>query len=172
MSEKPRSSLAQSLFSHTQIRHLMRVEFGRAQRYGYGLACLQIAVDRIDHLRDLYGYDAKEAILGDVVRLLQDNTRGCDYLGRSTDDRLMAVLPHTDEAGSRSAAQRLLEAARRIDFQAEGRRVQVSLSIGASDFTDENTLFFDALVDSSSAALAAAVEAGGDRFEYRSPGAV
>ena len=44
------------VFSLSQIRHLMRVEFGRAQRYGYPLSCLVISVDRLDSLRDLVTY--------------------------------------------------------------------------------------------------------------------
>lgn len=157
------------LFTHSQIRHLMRVEFGRAQRYRYTLACLQISVDRIEQLRDLYGYESKETILDDVVRLLQEGTRGCDYLGRSTDDRLLVVMPHTDGPGAESAATRLIESARRLGFEAEGRRLQVTISVGASHFGDENTLFFDSLVDASEAALRDAMDGGGDRYVYREP---
>jgi len=59
------------VFSLTQIRHLMRVEFSRAQRYGYPVSCVLISVDRVDHLRDLYGYGFREAVMTAVVDLLQ-----------------------------------------------------------------------------------------------------
>src|SRR6188472_3551110 len=105
------------LFSLSQIMHLMRVEFGRAQRYGYPLSVLVIGVDRLGHLRDLYGYDAKEAILDEVARLLQAETRTCDFLGRMLDDRLLAVVPHTDVDGARILAQRLLGGVRALKFE-------------------------------------------------------
>src|SRR5262245_695952 len=82
------------VFSLSQIRHLMRVEFGRAQRYGYPLSCLVIGIDRLESLRDLYGYEFRESLLEAVIELLQEETRTCDYLGRLMDDRLMAILPH------------------------------------------------------------------------------
>ena len=75
------------VFSLSQIRHLMRVEFGRAQRYGYPLSALVIAVDRLDELRDRFGYEFRETVLEAVIELLQEETRTCDYLGRLMDDR-------------------------------------------------------------------------------------
>jgi diguanylate cyclase (GGDEF)-like protein len=159
------------IFSLTQIRHLMRVEFSRAQRYGYPLSCVAVSGDRLGHLRDLYGYEFKEDVMDAMVRLLQAETRTCDYLGRLMDDRLLAILPHTPGEGGEVTAQRLLAAARAHPFQVDGHDLRVTLSVGISYFSAGNTMFFDALVDSAEAALRAASEAGGDRFERRDPGA-
>lgn len=157
------------LFSLSQIMHLMRVEFGRAQRYGYPLSVLVIGVDRLGHLRDLYGYDAKEAILDEVARLLQAETRTCDFLGRMLDDRLLAVVPHTDVDGARILAQRLLGGVRALKFESGPKEVQVTISVGAASMSDNRTLFFDSLTTAAEAALAQAIESGGDRFVARDP---
>ena len=159
------------VFSLTQIRHLMRVEFSRAQRYGYPVGCLSIAVDRLDHLRDLYGYEFQDGILQEVIQLVQEQTRTCDYLGRLMDDRLLAILPHTSREGAEATAKRILAAARRMAFAAEGNRLMVTLSVGVSHYADENTMFFDSLVQAAEAGLLAAVEDGGDRYVHRDPGA-
>lgn len=158
------------VFSLTQIRHLMRVEFGRAQRYGYPVSALVVACDRLNHLRDLYGYEFREAVLDEVVQLLQRTFRACDYLGRLMDDRLMTILPHTTREGAEASAQRILEAARKLSFRADGNAIQVTLSIGISHFENENTIFFDSLVEAAEGALTEAAGAGGDRFLYRGPG--
>ncbi len=158
------------LFSLSQIMHLMRVEFSRAQRYSYPLACMLVAVDRLGHLRDLYGYDSKEAILQEVSRLLHAETRTCDFLGRLMDDRLLAVIPHTDSEGIRILAERMLSGVRQLQFESEGREIKVTVSIGASCLTDGSTMFFDTLLGAAEGALSAAAEAGGDRFLERDPG--
>ncbi len=158
------------VFSLTQIRHLMRVEFSRAQRYGYPVACVVIGCDRLGHLRDLYGYEFREAVVDEVVDLLQKATRGCDYLGRMMDDRLMAILPHTSKDGALTTAQRILDAARKLAFEPEGHPIQVTLSIGVSHFEDDNTLFFDSLVEAAEEGLREASEGGGDRFVHKQPG--
>ena len=158
------------VFSLSQIRHLMRVEFGRAQRYGYPLSALVIGIDRLESLRDLHGYEFRESVLEAVIELLQEETRTCDYLGRLMDDRLMAILPHTTAEGAETTARRILAAARALAFQPQGTNLRVSLSIGISHYQDDNTLFFDSLVEAAESALAEALRAGGDRFVRRLPG--
>jgi len=158
------------VFSLSQIRHLMRVEFGRAQRYGYPLSCLVIGVDRLESLRDLYGYEFRESVLEAVIELLQEETRTCDYLGRLMDDRLMAILPHTTAEGAQVTARRILSAAHGLAFQPQGSALRVTLSVGISNYEDDNTLFFDSLVEAAEGALGEAQRGGGDRFVYRVPG--
>ncbi|MFT5284298.1 MAG: two-component system cell cycle response regulator [Planctomycetota bacterium] len=160
------------LFSLTQIRHLMRVEFGRAQRYGFAITCMMIEIDRLGYLRDLYGYDLKESVLEDVIKTLQNQTRGCDYLGRQVDDRLMAIMPHTSKAGAQAAAERLISATKTLSFKVDGRSLQVTLTIGCAICEGSSTMFFDQLVESSEAALGEASLAGGDRILIHDSGAV
>ncbi len=166
-----------SLFSLAQIQHLMRVEFNRAQRYGYPISCLMIAVDRLGHLRDMYGYEAKEEIVDSVVSLLKGATRSSDFLGRMADDRLLAVIPHTGATGVRSLCDRLLAQTRQLDFQSDNRTIPITIAIGGSHdgsedggkTADQRTMFFDALLQSSEEALEDAVAAGGDRAVYVTP---
>lgn len=165
------SSAERSLFSLSQIQHLMRVEFNRAQRYSYPIACMLIAVDRLGHLRDLYGYDAKEEILDGVVALLKSQTRSSDFLGRMADDRLLAVVPHTEAGGAERLAERLLSGTRELEFAADARTIQVTLTIGASNNAGGSTLFFDAMLQAAEEALMDATQAGGDRFLSYEPGA-
>jgi diguanylate cyclase (GGDEF)-like protein len=160
---------APGLFSLSQIMHLMRIEFGRAQRYHYPLSVLVIGVDRLGHLRDVYGYESKEAVLDEVSRLLQAATRTCDFLGRMADDRLMAVVPHTAVEGLHVLAARLLEGVRAIRFESDGKRLPIRVSIGGACMGDAQTLFFDALVGAAERALEQATAEGGDRFVVQSP---
>jgi diguanylate cyclase (GGDEF)-like protein len=167
----PSTSDDRSLFSLAQIQHLMRVEFNRAQRYDYPIVCMLISVDRLGHLRDLYGFDAKEEILEGVVGLLKAQTRSSDFLGRMADDRLLAVVPHTPPEGATILAERLLAGARALEFHGDGRAIHVTLSIGSSHNAGGSTLFFDAMLASAEDALAYASSGGGDRNESVEPGA-
>jgi diguanylate cyclase (GGDEF)-like protein len=157
-------ALEPALYSLSQIRHLMRVEYMRAQRYGYPLACLMIAIDPLGPLRDRHGYDAKQALVDEVVRMLRAHTRGCDYLGRLADERLLAILPHTSAPGMLVAGERLIALARALDFRVQQERVPVTLSIGATHYANGNAMYFDQLIDSTERALAQAGAAGGDRL--------
>jgi len=157
------------LFSLSQIMHLMRTEFGRAQRYRYPLTVLVIGVDRLGSLRDLYGYESKEAVLDEAARLLKAETRTCDFLGRLADDRLMAVAPHTDAAGAEVLCNRLLRGVRNLRFETGGKEIPIRVSIGSASMTDQRTMYFDQLVGAAERALEQASEAGGDRALQRDP---
>lgn len=157
------------LFSLAQIMHLLRVEFARSQRYEYPLACLLMAVDGLGHIRDTYGYEAKQSVLDEVAGVLQSETRSCDFLGRLMDDRLLAVVPHTKSEGARVLAERLLAAVRRLKFESGGERIPITLSIGVTHNGQGGTLFFDALLQAGEGALSSSVAAGGDRLSVRDP---
>lgn len=159
------------LFSLTQMQHLMRVEFSRSQRYGYPLACMGIQIDRLAQLRDLYGFESKEAIVEQVVDVLRAETRSSDYLGRTPDDKLLCIVPHTDVAGAEAMAQRILDSVRELSFESGGRSYRVTVSMGASSAEPGATLFFDAVTESARSALDEATQAGGDRFVGRPVGA-
>ncbi|MBJ19088.1 MAG: hypothetical protein CL933_06640 [Deltaproteobacteria bacterium] len=159
------------LFSLAQIQHLMRVEFGRAQRYEYPMGCLLIQVDRLAQLRDLHGYEAKSAVLQMVVEEIEKQTRDSDLLGKMPDDRFLLVLPHVPSANAEVVGSRILEnvRARNVDFPGADLRVTVSLGAGWSDGGE--TLFFDALLECAEGALKFVAEEGGDGMELRIPGA-
>jgi diguanylate cyclase (GGDEF)-like protein len=131
------------LFSVAQIQHVLRTEFGRSQRYKYPVSVIVLAIDQLGAVRDRVGYDAKEAIVEGVLGLLFASTRSSDYLGRTPDDRLIAVIPHTDE--------------------------RITLSIGATSSRESEALFHDVLYAAAEAAQSDATAAGGDRFVARPP---
>ena len=157
------------LFSVAQIHHLLRVEFHRSQRHKYPLACLVLAIDRLESMRDRHGYEAKERVLDAVVSLLYESTRASDYLGRTADDRLLAVVPHTDAAGAQVLAKRLGERARSAKLERLPEAFPITLSIGIAATTGEAEGFHDELLAAAEAALGESVAAGGDRFLLRRP---
>jgi len=158
------------IFSLTQIRHLMRVEFSRAQRYDYPVSCLVIALDSAERLRDQHGYAKKSTIMDGVVALVLGATRTCDYVGRLLDDRLLAILPHTRREGAEVTAGRIVAKGRTLKLAGDREAAGVTLSIGISQFEKENTMFFDDLVDAAERAMHEAAGEGGNRFVYRDPG--
>lgn len=172
MSQSSFDATERHLFSLAQIQHLMRVEFNRAQRYRYPISCMMLSVDRLGHLRDLYGYESKEEILEAVIGLLKAETRSSDFLGRLADDRLLAVVPHTGEPGGRSLAERLLAGVRKIDFQCDGRTIPITMSVGLAFDEEGDSLFFDTMLELAEEALADADAAGGGRFICRGPGEI
>lgn len=162
----PTRNAERGLFSLAQIQHLIKVEFHRAQRYGYPLSCLLVGIDRLEHLRDLYGYESKEEVVGEVVEMLKRETRTSDFLGRLADDHLLVVVPHTPVEGAQRMVERLLRASRQLEFDSDGRTMEVTISVGVgSTAGGDDVLFFDALLEAAELGLERAQAAGGNRGE-------
>lgn len=161
-STRARSGERRALYSVAQIQHLLRVEHQRAQRYRYPLACLIVSIDQLGSVRDRLGYESKEQVLESVVTLLQHGLRASDFLGRTADDRLLVVVPHTGAAGMRQLGERLLAEARALTpLQAEVGRLSLSLGWAATDGAPQ--AYHDMLLADAETAHAEAVALGGDR---------
>ena len=158
------SGSSKDLFSPHEMQALMRGEFDRAQRYGFPIVCMMVAVDRLESLADLYGFESKREILASVVDLLKNVTRASDFLGCMVDDRILALFPHTSREVASTLARRLLERARALRFEDNGRRIGITLAIGVSHNQLDDALSFETLVQVAQDGLAVADAAGGDRF--------
>lgn len=157
----------ESLFSPVEMRFLMEAELYRARRYGFSLTLMLISVDRLGSLHDLYGFESKREILRGVIDLFRSILRSSDYLGCLSDDRIVALFPHTDRQGAGAVAQRLLRAARDMQFESDGRLIRISLSIGVAENDNDSILTLDDFQLAAEAGLSLASEEGGDRYVVR-----
>jgi len=152
------------LFSPRETEQLMRVEFERAGRHGLPLVCLLIGIDRLGTLQDLYGRETREEVLGASLAALRRVTREHDLLLALQEDRIVALFPHSQPELGALLARKLLEAAREMRFEREGRSLRISFSIGVAHNRHRDAISFDTLLSVAEEGLAVADAAGGDRF--------
>lgn len=149
------------LFTDDEVRSLMQIEFDRARRYNYPVACLLIEVDRLVDIQTMHGYEARGTILQAFVELLQGETRAGDLLGTVVDDRLMVLIPHTMPAAARAISERVLRGAREMQFKVDGKSIRVSASIGVAHNQDEAATSVATLERVAEEGLSVAVASGG-----------
>lgn len=153
-----------SLFTPEEIDQLMRIEFERAQRYHYDVACLLVQVDALDQLKMYHGWESREEILRAVVDIVRRATRDGDLLGYLMGDKLLLVFPHTSDRAARALAERLLQRSRQLSFQGVGGTIRITLSIGLSHNTGNHDVSFETLKEVAREGLAVADGSGGDRW--------
>ena len=127
---RPDSTATGGLFSPEEVRRLMIAEFDRAQRFGTPMALMQIDIDRLGYLHDLYGEEARFEILSQVNELLRSSTRSSDLLGFPMGDRILAAVTHIEAPHAEALAGRIISGTRGLVFDADGRSLRITASIG------------------------------------------
>lgn len=139
------------VFSLPQIRHLLRVEFARAQRYAYPVALVLIDFAPV---RRRMGDSVFDAEATGIVTRLRELVRTSDYVGRTEADRLLVLLPHTASEGAvrlaRRASDSLLSGAK---APTDDNGAPVGPAIGLASFEEGSILFFDALLEAAEDSL-------------------
>ena len=104
----------------------------RVSRYGESAAMLFVDVDGLKAINDGFGHKAGDEALIHVARLLSDGVRKGDCVARIGGDEFAILLNHTDEAGARETASRLVELVAEAGFDCDGKPLPLSIAIGVS----------------------------------------
>lgn len=156
------------LLTYSQLQQQLKVEFSRARRYGFPIACLILEVDRLEHLRDLYGNAAREEIVREVVKVARGQTRASDCIGTRA-HRLILILPHTDGVGATQIAERMRRRVAELPFEVSDKSFSLGVSMGIVASVDhEQVIFYDTLLKKAEQALEQALRLGGNRTEVLS----
>ncbi len=140
------------LLNHRTITEQMGRELARAQRYGGRFGLMIIDLDDFKLLNDTYGHPVGDEVLRRISRLLVEQTREVDFIGRCGGDEFMLVLPECGPVELAGAAVKLQSVLAMTGFEApDGRLVPIKMSLGVASYPDDgqdaNTLI--ALADAN-----------------------
>jgi diguanylate cyclase (GGDEF)-like protein len=155
-----RESITDALTGVHNFRYFqqeLKVELDRARRYARPLSLVIVDVDHFKAYNDKHGHEAGNGALRGVTEALGTALRSTDRLARYGGEEFAVLLPETDEAQAREAAERFR--------QAVGKRRVVTVSVGGATFPLQ-AKEADELVESADQALYRAKKAGRDRVEW------
>ena len=125
----------------------MAATLDRAAATGEQFAVLSIDLDHFKEANDTYGHLVGDALLNEVARRLQAAAGGTFVARIGGDEFAVIVADGEQPAAAEALAERLL-AAFADDFEVEGHKLKLGLSIGAAiyptDGTDAKTLMVNA----------------------------
>ncbi|MBL6720759.1 MAG: diguanylate cyclase [Planctomycetes bacterium] len=167
MTPEPSFSFASgggTLFSQAEVRSLMEVEYQRARRYGFPVCCMALRPDRIEEIALFHGQESRAAVLQAVVDIVRRTIRAGDLLGYAEQDRLVLLLPHLPQASVRFLCERILKAARTLEFETGTSTHRTTLSIGVSHGDHPQAAQLAVMERVAMAGLEVAESGGGDRW--------
>lgn len=115
------------------VRELNRM-ISFAERYGTPSTLMFIDLNDMKKINDTYGHEAGDKALHHVARLLVENVRGTDVIGRLGGDEFGVILAQADENVGAQKAQELATMISQHPISFNGEEVRMSLAFGTYTF--------------------------------------
>lgn len=128
------------LFTRRYLEETLERELRRSERDHSPLGVIMLDIDHFKEFNDAHGRSAGDALLLQIGLLLRAHIRSADFACRFGGEEFMVVLPEAPREVTRERAALLLENARRIHAQQDGRTLGgVTLSLGVVFYPDHGT---------------------------------
>jgi len=144
-------------------------ELRRARHEGKSLAVAMADIDHFKVINDRYGHPAGDAVLKQIARCMQIESREYDSIGRYGGEEFIFVLPGCEGAEAELAMDRVRTRVQLSPTQWEGGLIPATLSIGIA-WSKPNDMSASELIQTADAALYRAKALGRNRVEVREPG--
>lgn len=138
-------------------------ELVRARRSGRPLAVALVDIDDFKRVNDTFGHSTGDRILCGLADVLREHFREIDLPARLGGDEFAVLLPDTDVAGSREAAERFVTALADRDF-GDGRTSPHGITASAGVAAAAN-LDIGVLLEAADRALYRAKEHGKNQVQ-------
>jgi len=146
-------------------RHFMEMlerEADRCQRYLRPVSIVLLDLDHFKAVNDTHGHAAGDDVLREAARVLRSVCRDVDLAARLGGEELALLLPETESAGARAAAERVREQFGAVQHRSPaGRSFTVTASLGVA--TAASSCDGEALLQTADDALYRAKSEGRDR---------
>jgi diguanylate cyclase (GGDEF)-like protein len=157
------------LANRRQLDVSLHDEAERAQRMGAPLSLLMVDIDHFKQYNDRYGHHEGDRCLQRVATQFHRNVRDTDLAARYGGEEFVIVMPNTDPASARQAAERIRLAVTALaePSTTTDRRVTVSIGVAtlqpAEPLDRDEVAQPDHLVERADAALYRAKRTGRNR---------
>ncbi|WP_006746448.1 GGDEF domain-containing protein [Thioalkalivibrio paradoxus] len=108
----------------------------RATRENTELTVMMIDTDNLKGINDELGHEVGNLLIIRMVETLKHTLRGSDLIARYGGDEFIVLLPNTGKAPAYEVAERIRKAIEHMTFDADGKRVNTTISIGFASYPE------------------------------------
>jgi diguanylate cyclase (GGDEF)-like protein/PAS domain S-box-containing protein len=157
------------LLNRRSFDEALERQLAYTRRYGSGGALLIVDLDRFKQINDEFGHPAGDRALREVARVLGENLRSTDTVGRYSEgvvarlggDEFALLLPEADAVGAEAVAERLVAALAAAPLDVEGGEIRLAISVGVALFDGNGLPLAEDLLAAADRAMYVAKAAGG-----------
>lgn len=152
-------------FNHSAFIEILGRDFARSRRYGEPLSVMMLDIDFFKRINDGYGHAVGDEALRAFARVLKDELRNVDIIGRLGGEEFGIILPNTALLPAIRLAERLRDQVAGIVVTSPTQDdVRFTTSVGVAQM-DVGDIDPDHLLGRADEALYAAKERGRNRVE-------
>jgi diguanylate cyclase (GGDEF)-like protein len=119
-------------FNHRYLMDFLTREISRCRRHSRPLSLLLFDIDRFKEINDRFGHASGDHVLRTIVEVAREGVRREECLARYGGDEFAVVMPETEIEGARIVAERMRGRVELHRFEASGRAIPVTISVGMS----------------------------------------
>lgn len=128
-----RTDVLTGLLNRRAFRSYLELEWRRAARHQFPLACAMLDLDAFKLVNDTVGHHAGDIVLKSVARMLQTKCRGSDFVCRYGGDEICLLLPHTGEQEAATWAENTRRDIEASPVTVGDRTIEVTTTIGVAE---------------------------------------
>lgn len=118
------------LYNRRQLEIGLEQEFNRTKRHPSDFSLAILDIDFFKKVNDTYGHQYGDYVLKTVADLMKQSFRKTDLLYRYGGEELVMIMPETNIEGAVIPVQRLRNLVENYDFEYNGVKAKVTVSIG------------------------------------------
>ena len=147
------------LLNRLHLDAALNQELARCERQQGCFSLILLDIDRFKSVNDRFGHLVGDSVLVEVARVLTNNMRRADLLGRWGGEEFLVVCTDTNVEAAAVVAEKLRAAVAANDIAVAGAQ---TASFGATSYRPNDTI--EVMMGRADAALYKAKEAGRNRF--------
>lgn len=115
----------------------LEIEFERYKRTGRPFSILLIDIDKFKEVNDTYGHQVGDVVLIELSKILKENSRKIDTVGRWGGEEFLIVCSNTKETGALSFAEKIRKEVELNTFTYVKNK---TVSIGLAEINNNDTI--------------------------------
>lgn len=131
------TDLLTQLHNRMYLENSFNKEIKRSKRYGHTFTVIMLDIDHFKEVNDTYGHDVGDQILVAISKILSEQIRETDILGRWGGEEFIIICPHTTENEASQLAEKLRCSIELHRFDTVGQKT-CSFGISAFDLNDDD----------------------------------
>jgi len=153
------------LYNKRALDEFMELKEAEYKRYEHNYVVVMFDIDHFKKVNDTYGHEAGDAVLAAFAKILKNDVRSVDIIGRFGGEEFLALLSNTDTKGGVVFANKVRQHVEKSRFMYKGNRIKVTVSAGVSE--RKNHISLQATINSADEYLYEAKKNGRNRVEYK-----